>query len=325
MKRGRKVSKLSLSQRHSSVVPDAPSSRPSSGSITSHRPFEEEEEDRDDFLIFHDASKTKKNIHGKPKATPTPIGSSSSSSWSVRFQVIQGPHAPLQVIIPSCPTTDAGTIIAIGRSPIFCSNQPFSFWLQHDSDVSAQHAQVYVTANVLEIEDLGSMNGTFVDGSKISPHTRVSLGTRSRVQFGESVMECQSNCHYPTLDKSSSIDTQVSNKSGNNTRLCYVCGGETFGLTMEMFQVHVNQCLDKSKQPAKKSNKKAGAKNLPKTKEQEQLQLALAISASVCPENVIEKETLALEQEVKDIDEEMRRLKVSRLTVLYILGTCDHH
>jgi pSer/pThr/pTyr-binding forkhead associated (FHA) protein len=55
----------------------------------------------------------------------------------------------------------------------------------NDPEVSRRHAQLKFQSNGYTIEDLGSTNGTFVDGQKlIGPHTLVNEET---VMFGENV------------------------------------------------------------------------------------------------------------------------------------------
>jgi predicted component of type VI protein secretion system len=50
--------------------------------------------------------------------------------------------------------------------------------------VSWRHASLRWTGQVWELQDLGSLNGTFLDGSRIAAGARVPLRTGSRVRFG---------------------------------------------------------------------------------------------------------------------------------------------
>ena len=45
-----------------------------------------------------------------------------------------------------------------------------------DSEMSRKHAVIRPRDDALEIEDLGSLNGTFVNGAKIEGATRISGG-----------------------------------------------------------------------------------------------------------------------------------------------------
>ena len=56
-----------------------------------------------------------------------------------------------------------------------------------DGDLSRRHAVVRRTADGLEIEDLGSKNGTFVDGRRIAGPTIVVEG--ARLELGATILE----------------------------------------------------------------------------------------------------------------------------------------
>jgi pSer/pThr/pTyr-binding forkhead associated (FHA) protein len=56
-----------------------------------------------------------------------------------------------------------------------------------DDELSRHHAVVRLVADGLQVEDLGSKNGTFVDGRRISEPTTVSGG--SELKLGRSVFE----------------------------------------------------------------------------------------------------------------------------------------
>ena len=53
--------------------------------------------------------------------------------------------------------------------------------------VSWRHASLRWTGQVWELQDLGSLNGTFVDGSRIAAGARVALRIGSRLRFGGDV------------------------------------------------------------------------------------------------------------------------------------------
>lgn len=58
-----------------------------------------------------------------------------------------------------------------------------------DQFVSTVHARLFRRGSDLFVEDLGSRNGTFVNGQQIQAVTRIKRG--DRVQFGETVGEVQ--------------------------------------------------------------------------------------------------------------------------------------
>src|ERR1700730_18358340 len=50
-----------------------------------------------------------------------------------------------------------------------------------DAEVSRRHVAVRLKGGELEVEDLGSANGTFVDGSRIEDPVRVGGGAKIRI------------------------------------------------------------------------------------------------------------------------------------------------
>jgi two-component system, NtrC family, response regulator AtoC len=61
-----------------------------------------------------------------------------------------------------------------------------------DPSVSREHAIIYVSDRI-EIEDLGSGNGTKVGGEKITPHARVEVEPRELVEIGAAMLLVQEN------------------------------------------------------------------------------------------------------------------------------------
>jgi len=56
-----------------------------------------------------------------------------------------------------------------------------------DPEVSRRHASLTLTGNKLEVEDLGSRNGTWVAGERIDDRRRVGQGDKVRV--GKTVLK----------------------------------------------------------------------------------------------------------------------------------------
>lgn len=63
-----------------------------------------------------------------------------------------------------------------------------------DSELSRRHAAVRPVEGGIEIEDLGSLNGTFVNGRRIDAPTRLAGG--DSVKLGQSVLELEA-AHAP--------------------------------------------------------------------------------------------------------------------------------
>jgi pSer/pThr/pTyr-binding forkhead associated (FHA) protein len=70
----------------------------------------------------------------------------------------------------------------------------------HDEEVSRRHLAVRPHEDGVELEDLGSTNGTFVDGARLSAVVVVSSG--ARVTLGETELEIEVEVPEPEPDPS---------------------------------------------------------------------------------------------------------------------------
>jgi pSer/pThr/pTyr-binding forkhead associated (FHA) protein len=61
--------------------------------------------------------------------------------------------------------------------------------LAFDTFVSQVHARAFERDGALWVEDLGSRNGTYVNGTPVHEPTRIEKG--ARVQVGETVLEVE--------------------------------------------------------------------------------------------------------------------------------------
>ena len=85
------------------------------------------------------------------------------------------------------PATEAGAAYAIDDEITLGRGGGCTVPLAFDTFVSQVHARAFDRDGTLWIEDLGSRNGTFVNGEQVHEPTRVAKGTR--VQVGETVLE----------------------------------------------------------------------------------------------------------------------------------------
>lgn len=70
----------------------------------------------------------------------------------------------------------------------------------HDEEVSRRHLAVRPHEDGVELEDLGSTNGTFVDGARLAAVVVVSSG--ARVTLGETELEIEVDVPEPEFDPS---------------------------------------------------------------------------------------------------------------------------
>ena len=111
----------------------------------------------------------------RPQATParttTGVHSrgrrSAPAADSLHLTVTQGPLE--------------GTTIPLGSAPVTIGRAPTSTLVIDDDFCSARHARVYREEGTLWIEDLGSTNGTFIDGARLYERVEARVGTRIRL------------------------------------------------------------------------------------------------------------------------------------------------
>jgi pSer/pThr/pTyr-binding forkhead associated (FHA) protein len=80
-------------------------------------------------------------------------------------------------------TFTVGTEITIGRSPTATIS------IQDDAYVSTVHARLYQTEDGTVVEDLGSTNGSYLNGGRLVGALSITKG--DRLQIGSTVLEAQ--------------------------------------------------------------------------------------------------------------------------------------
>ena len=81
----------------------------------------------------------------------------------------------------------AGTSIRLGEQPVTLGRADDSTLVLTDDYASNRHARLVPGDGVWMVEDLGSTNGTYLGGSKVSRPTPVPLGQQIRI--GKTVLE----------------------------------------------------------------------------------------------------------------------------------------
>jgi pSer/pThr/pTyr-binding forkhead associated (FHA) protein len=85
------------------------------------------------------------------------------------------------------PATEAGATFSVEGEVTLGRGGGCTVPLAFDTFVSQVHARAFDRDGALWVEDLGSRNGTFVNGEPVHEPTRVAKG--ARVQVGETVLE----------------------------------------------------------------------------------------------------------------------------------------
>jgi len=81
------------------------------------------------------------------------------------------------------PMTITGFPFLIGKSSTFFADS-VNHELEHNEYLSRRHAHFFVNKGTLYIEDLGSTNGTFVNGSRLSEHA-LAINSGDEIVFGQ--------------------------------------------------------------------------------------------------------------------------------------------
>jgi len=90
-------------------------------------------------------------------------------------------------LVVVAPATEAGAAFPVEDEITMGRGGGCTIPLAFDTFVSQVHARAFDRDGALWVEDLGSRNGTFVNGEQVHEPTQVSKG--SRVQVGETVLE----------------------------------------------------------------------------------------------------------------------------------------
>ncbi len=80
-----------------------------------------------------------------------------------------------------------GTTLTLGQAPVLIGRAPECTLVLDDDFASARHARLYPQDGTWIAEDLGSTNGTFLGGTRLTEPTRIEAGTPVRV--GRTVLE----------------------------------------------------------------------------------------------------------------------------------------
>nr|WP_223875333.1 FHA domain-containing protein [Nanchangia anserum] len=81
----------------------------------------------------------------------------------------------------------AGASLPLGSSAIRVGRSAACSLVIDDSYASSQHARFYKSDGVWHVEDLGSTNGTFVDGERLTSPRQLAIGMEVRI--GQTILE----------------------------------------------------------------------------------------------------------------------------------------
>lgn len=110
---------------------------------------------------------------GRQKITPTPNAPSRSRKGFTTLAVMEGPLR--------------GTTVPLKESGVLLGRNPECTLVLDDDYASGRHARVFYDDKSWFVEDLGSTNGTHVNGERITAPNQLQAGTQLRI--GTTVLE----------------------------------------------------------------------------------------------------------------------------------------
>ena len=124
-----------------------------------------------------------RELRGTPAPVPAPVVAASAPAAAP--PKARG-RRPWRLVLVE-PAAEAGAAYSIDSEITLGRGGGCTVPLAFDTFVSQVHARAFDRDGTLWIEDLGSRNGTFVNGEQVHEPTRVAKG--ARVQVGETVLE----------------------------------------------------------------------------------------------------------------------------------------
>lgn len=124
-----------------------------------------------------------RELRGTPAPVPVPVAAASAPAAAP--SKARG-RRPWRLVLVE-PAAEAGAAYPIDSEITLGRGGGCTVPLAFDTFVSQVHARAFDRDGTLWIEDLGSRNGTFVNGEQVHEPTRVAKG--ARVQVGETVLE----------------------------------------------------------------------------------------------------------------------------------------
>lgn len=91
----------------------------------------------------------------------------------------RGPRLPTQLVVTEGQL--AGTSLPLGRSGVLVGRAPECTLVLDDEFASGRHARIFPRPEGWFVEDLGSRNGTFLGGSRVTGAVPVTVGSVLRI------------------------------------------------------------------------------------------------------------------------------------------------
>ncbi len=129
------------------------------------------------------------NAPAAPASSPTsPAGSSPKSGKRTTKPPKGRGTLPARLLILE-PKERRGTTFAVTGTVSIGRDGDNTVQITDDSFISSHHARVSIAGVHVVVDDLGSTNGTFLNGTRLTVQRTVHIG--DRIQLGNTVLEAQ--------------------------------------------------------------------------------------------------------------------------------------
>jgi hypothetical protein len=130
-------------------------------------------------------------VQAQPRASATPLDITMSSPVpsAAAPQRARGKKAAVQRLVIAQPRVRRGATFVLEQEITVGRTSSCTIMIPDDSFVSQLHARVYVLDGTAYAEDLGSTNGTYLNGKRLTGPQQMVKG--DRLQIGNTIFEAQ--------------------------------------------------------------------------------------------------------------------------------------
>jgi pSer/pThr/pTyr-binding forkhead associated (FHA) protein len=130
-------------------------------------------------------------VQAQPRVVAGPIDVTTSTPVpsAAAPQRARGKKATVSSLVIAQPRVRRGAAFALGQEITVGRTASCTIMIPDDSFVSQLHARVYTLEGVAYAEDLGSTNGTYLNGKRLTAPQQMVKG--DRLQIGNTIFEAQ--------------------------------------------------------------------------------------------------------------------------------------
>ena len=128
-------------------------------------------------------------VDGMPQPAPTPAAGVPAPAGRREIKPAAGRGGTPARLVVLEPKVRRGTVFAIGELVGIGRETDNTVVIPDDAYISSHHAAITHHEGCIVVDDLGSRNGTYLNGAKLTQRQTLSIG--DRIQVGYTVLEAQ--------------------------------------------------------------------------------------------------------------------------------------